>query len=409
MEGRIIPPRGGKFMPSIFISYAREQKSEAAILAQDLSAAGYTVWWDHLIHAGTEFDRDIREHITAAEAVIVIWSDEAAASRWVKGEARMALDFEKLIPVRVGPFDVKNLPIDFQTYHTADLDDRSAILSSIAAKIGKPPSGSLPAEAKMPGIETPQAERQHDRANKESDGRRRRAAVALAVAMAVVIAGWGGWELYDTSRQTQAQTTFDAVKAENDILAWDTYLAEPDAPFRDEAEAERTRLIALKKAESEKDYANARENGTVEAWDSFLNAYQPYGNYINADHLLTAGRLISECSGVSPDEGHMNGAHACLVVNPQRTVAERARDFPTCGKYLGDFRNFSQQTLANRAIWKAKDGDDDGAYDEISACFCGGLPEWRDVISTQIYTEDERRRMICWLRSQPRPPKPDGL
>jgi hypothetical protein len=133
-------------MTEIFISYAHEQKNQAERLAEDLEADGYTVWWDHVMRAGVDFDRYIRERIEAANVFIVIWSEEAAASPYVRGEARLALRSEKLIPVKVVGFDVQNLPLDFQAYHTVELNDRSAILSAIAAKTAQSSKTSRPSE-----------------------------------------------------------------------------------------------------------------------------------------------------------------------------------------------------------------------------------------------------------------------
>jgi hypothetical protein len=144
-------------MASIFISYAREQKPFAAELAKDLIAGRHTVWWDHEMNAGEDFDRYIRDRITAAEAVVVIWSDEAAASAYVRGEARSALRLEKLVPVAISGFDFTNLPPDFQSYHTVGLDDRPAILRAVTAKIGKP--HPIPAPTKKPSTKTSNAKR----------------------------------------------------------------------------------------------------------------------------------------------------------------------------------------------------------------------------------------------------------
>src|SRR5262245_43720781 len=111
-------------MPSIFISYAREQKDQAQLLAEDLAASGHTVWWDHLIDPGRDFDDYIHERIAEADAVIVLWSDNAVASSYVKGEARMANRLKKLIPVKVEHFDIESLPLDFHSIHVAELGDR---------------------------------------------------------------------------------------------------------------------------------------------------------------------------------------------------------------------------------------------------------------------------------------------
>jgi hypothetical protein len=74
-------------MADIFISYAREDQAAVKPLAAALEGAGYSVWWDRRILAGTEFSEEIERELKAAKAVIVAWSQESHASNWVKDEA----------------------------------------------------------------------------------------------------------------------------------------------------------------------------------------------------------------------------------------------------------------------------------------------------------------------------------
>ena len=107
-------------MADIFVSYARADKARVAPLVAALEAQGWSVWWDPAIVPGEEFDELIRREIKAAEAVIVVWTKASAASRWVRGEARMGAERGILVPVR---FERAELPIDAMAIHTTDLDD----------------------------------------------------------------------------------------------------------------------------------------------------------------------------------------------------------------------------------------------------------------------------------------------
>jgi hypothetical protein len=49
----------------VFISYAREDRSDAQALAAALSRKGWNVWWDREIRVGQSFDREI-EAVSAA-------------------------------------------------------------------------------------------------------------------------------------------------------------------------------------------------------------------------------------------------------------------------------------------------------------------------------------------------------
>jgi adenylate cyclase len=52
--------------------------------------------------------------------VVVVWTPRSVESRWVRGEAREALERGILVPVR---FENASLPIDVRAVHTTDLDD----------------------------------------------------------------------------------------------------------------------------------------------------------------------------------------------------------------------------------------------------------------------------------------------
>src|SRR5262245_20639240 len=107
-------------MADIFVSYARADKARVAPLIAALEAQGWSVWWDPAITGGQEFDDLIARELDAARVVIVVWTATSVASRWVRGEARIAAERGVLVPVQ---FDAPNLPIDARALHTIALDD----------------------------------------------------------------------------------------------------------------------------------------------------------------------------------------------------------------------------------------------------------------------------------------------
>jgi adenylate cyclase len=107
-------------MADVFVSYARSDKARVAPLVDALERHGWSVWWDPAIDAGEQFDDQIEVELKAAKAVLVVWTQASAASRWVRGEAREAADLGTLVPVR---FDGARLPMDVRAIHTTDLDD----------------------------------------------------------------------------------------------------------------------------------------------------------------------------------------------------------------------------------------------------------------------------------------------
>jgi hypothetical protein len=52
-----------------FISYASSDRDRARTIAERLSAAGYSVWWDRTIPPGGVFDEVIQEALDAAKCV----------------------------------------------------------------------------------------------------------------------------------------------------------------------------------------------------------------------------------------------------------------------------------------------------------------------------------------------------
>ena len=61
-------------MADVFISYAREDRPAAQLLARALEAGGRSVWWDREILPGKDFAELIGAELARAKAVVVIWS-----------------------------------------------------------------------------------------------------------------------------------------------------------------------------------------------------------------------------------------------------------------------------------------------------------------------------------------------
>ena len=89
-------------MSDIFISYKREDLILAKALAMELSGLGWTVWWDHDIPAGQDYDEVIVNELSTAKCVIVLWSESSVNSRNVKDEANVALERKVLLPILIG-------------------------------------------------------------------------------------------------------------------------------------------------------------------------------------------------------------------------------------------------------------------------------------------------------------------
>src|SRR5688500_7381008 len=89
-------------MSDIFISYKHEDILLAKALAMELTGLGWSVWWDHEIPAGQDYDEVIVNELSSAKCVLVLWTERSVNSRNVKDEANVALERKVLIPIFIG-------------------------------------------------------------------------------------------------------------------------------------------------------------------------------------------------------------------------------------------------------------------------------------------------------------------
>ncbi|HEV7920700.1 MAG TPA: toll/interleukin-1 receptor domain-containing protein [Thermoanaerobaculia bacterium] len=107
-------------MADLFLSYAREDRACAEMLAGALARRGWSVWWDRRIQVGRSFSEVIERELDQARCVLVLWSSASIQSQWVQNEAAEAARKKRLVPVRIE--DVRP-PLEFRRLQTADLFD----------------------------------------------------------------------------------------------------------------------------------------------------------------------------------------------------------------------------------------------------------------------------------------------
>ena len=107
-------------LPIVFVSYAHEDGDLRDTLCELLAAQGYDVWSDTRIAAGQDFHDRIGDALTAAIAVLVLWSDHSIASQWVRWEAEQALKRKKLLPVAAPQLDKRDIRPPFYSLKTLD-------------------------------------------------------------------------------------------------------------------------------------------------------------------------------------------------------------------------------------------------------------------------------------------------
>ena len=104
-------------MADVFISYASEDRARVRPLAEALQARGFNVWWDRSLAAGQDYAAIIERELRNAKAVIVVWTQSAAHSTFVRDEAGRARDEGRLVPVLLDRVDI---PLGFGAFQAED-------------------------------------------------------------------------------------------------------------------------------------------------------------------------------------------------------------------------------------------------------------------------------------------------
>lgn len=141
-------------MADIFLSYAREDRDRAELLAKVLEAHGWSVWWDRRIQAGRSFAEVIEGQLESARCVVVLWTRDSIASTWVQNEATEGERRTVLLPIRL---DDVRVPLAFRHLQTADLlgwtgetsAELTECIAALEAMIG-PPASAAPPPAERP-------------------------------------------------------------------------------------------------------------------------------------------------------------------------------------------------------------------------------------------------------------------
>jgi hypothetical protein len=174
-------------LSDVFISYARESETFAGRVAEGLKAAGYEVWWDSKLLPHNAFAQSIEHEVRAAKAVLVIWSEHAIESHWVRAEADLARNLNKLVQTSIGDCAI---PLPFNQFQTVRLErwdgdasdpQWSKVLASVAFLAGRAPDGgdAAPTLSDLP-IVTQRAP------EKPVGARRRRSSPSLLIGVAAL-------------------------------------------------------------------------------------------------------------------------------------------------------------------------------------------------------------------------------
>lgn len=105
-------------VPKVFFSYSRKDKSRAAPIIRALEQAGFDLWWDGMLAGGAKYIERTQHALQAADAVVVLWTENSVQSHWVQDEAMHGRDNKSLVPISL---DETEPPLGFRQFQVLDL------------------------------------------------------------------------------------------------------------------------------------------------------------------------------------------------------------------------------------------------------------------------------------------------
>jgi hypothetical protein len=109
-------------MVDVFISYKRDERSQASGIARRLRKLGLDVWLDEKIATGTQFDAEIESALRVAKAILVLWSPGSVRSEWVRNETAFGVQQGNLVAIMLSPCE---LPLAFRSVQYEPIFDKS--------------------------------------------------------------------------------------------------------------------------------------------------------------------------------------------------------------------------------------------------------------------------------------------
>lgn len=105
-------------MSDIFLAYSRANSKKADQFRVAFEQEGFSVFVDINVPAGERWREHIENQLDACSVLVVLWSKTSVKSDYVKEEADVAKDLQKLIPVMITKCE---LPYGFRAFQTLNL------------------------------------------------------------------------------------------------------------------------------------------------------------------------------------------------------------------------------------------------------------------------------------------------
>jgi hypothetical protein len=134
-----MPVRSDLRQADVFLSYSSKDGAQIQSLADDLEGGHIPVWYDRGLIVGQPYRDVLRQRIETVKAVVVLWTEHSIGSKWVRAEADLADQHNKLICLRDPKLTPKCIPMPFaENHHIGEFVKLPELLEALALKGVKP-------------------------------------------------------------------------------------------------------------------------------------------------------------------------------------------------------------------------------------------------------------------------------
>jgi signal recognition particle receptor subunit beta len=134
-----MPVRSDLRQADVFLSYSSKDGTQIQSLADELDGKHISVWYDRGLIAGQPYRDVLRQRIETVKAVVVLWTENSIGSRWVRAEASLADEHNKLICLRDPKLKRTDIPMPFAANaHIVEFGKMPELLEGLALKGAKP-------------------------------------------------------------------------------------------------------------------------------------------------------------------------------------------------------------------------------------------------------------------------------
>lgn len=113
----------GGTMPSVYVSYSRNDREQMEQIVENLRRSGFDIWIDIQKDSPNQsWQRLVKSALEGCDSLIVLASPSAKRSEWVKREIEIARDLRKtMVPVLITGERETAIPADLLGYEFVDM------------------------------------------------------------------------------------------------------------------------------------------------------------------------------------------------------------------------------------------------------------------------------------------------